>query len=170
MNKLITAAAVLAGSLGLAACGGSSDSSGTTTSSGTGTTVAVKSIPGVGNVLVDSAGRALYSANVEANGVVHCTGACTSFWQPLTIASGTPTAAGDAGKLTIIKRPDGTRQVALGGKPLYTFSQDAPGKVAGNGFTDNFGGMHFTWTAVLAGGKSSSATTTTTTPRNDYGY
>jgi predicted lipoprotein with Yx(FWY)xxD motif len=169
MNRVIITAAVLAGSLGLAACGASSKSSGTTTSPGTATTVAVKSIPGVGNVLVDSAGKALYSANVEANGMVQCTGACTSFWQPLTIGSGTPTATGNAGKLTVIKRPDGTRQVALGSKPLYTFSQDSPGKAAGNGFKDNFGGTHFTWTAVLAGGKSSSGTTTTT-PRNDYGY
>jgi predicted lipoprotein with Yx(FWY)xxD motif len=169
MNKVIITAAVVAGSLGLAACGGSSNSSGTTSSSGPGTTVAVKSIPGVGNVLVDSAGKALYSSNVEAKGMVQCTGACTSFWQPLTAGSGMPTAPGNAGKLTVIKRPDGTRQVALDGKPLYTFSQDAPGKVAGNGFKDNFGGTRFTWTAVLAGGKSSSGTTTTT-PRNDYGY
>jgi predicted lipoprotein with Yx(FWY)xxD motif len=169
MNRLIIAAAVVAGSLGLAACGGSSNSSSATAPSGSGTTVAVRSIPGVGNVLVDSAGKALYSANVEANGMVHCTGACTSFWQPLTISSGTPTAAANAGKLTVVKRPDGTRQVALGGKPLYTFSQDAPGKATGNGFKDNFGGTHFTWTAVLAGGKSSSGTATTTSG-NNYGY
>jgi predicted lipoprotein with Yx(FWY)xxD motif len=169
MNRLVITAAVVASTVGLAACGSSSNSSSTTAASGAGTTVAVKSIPGLGNVLVDSAGQALYSANVEANGTVHCTGACTSFWKPLAIKSGTPTATGTTGKLTVVKRPDGTRQVALNGKPLYTFSEDSPGKAQGNGFSDNFGGMHFTWSAVIAGGKSSS-TPATTTPRNDYGY
>jgi predicted lipoprotein with Yx(FWY)xxD motif len=167
MTRLLAAAAVAA-SLVLAACGGGGSSS-SSTPAATSTTVAVKSIGGVGDVLVDSAGKALYSSNVEAGGKVMCTGACTSFWKPLTVGSGNPTAAGGAGKLSVIKRPDGTRQVALDGKPLYTFAQDAPGKVQGNGFSDDFGGRHFTWTAVLAGGKSSGSTTTTP-PRNDYGY
>jgi predicted lipoprotein with Yx(FWY)xxD motif len=167
MTRLLAAAAVAA-SLVLAACGGGGSSS-SSTPAATSTTVAVKPIGGVGDVLVDSAGKALYSSNVEAGGKVMCTGACTSFWKPLTVGSGNPTAAGGAGKLSVIKRPDGTRQVALDGKPLYTFAQDAPGKVQGNGFSDDFGGRHFTWTAVLAGGKSSGSTTTTP-PRNDYGY
>jgi predicted lipoprotein with Yx(FWY)xxD motif len=166
MTRLL-AAATVAASLVLAGCGGGGSSS-SSTPAATSTTVAVKSISGVGDVLVDSAGKALYSSNVEAGGKVMCTGACTSFWKPLTV-SGTPTAAGGAGKLSVIKRPDGARQVALDGKPLYTFAQDAPGKVQGNGFSDDFGGEHFTWTAVLAGGKSSGSTTTTP-PRNGYGY
>lgn len=167
MTRLLAAAAVAA-SLVLAACGGGGSSS-SSTPAATSTTVAVKPIGGVGDVLVDSTGKALYSSNVEAGGKVMCTATCTSFWKPLTVGSGNPTAAGGAGKLSVIKRPDGMRQVALDGKPLYTFVQDAPGKVAGNGFSDDFGGRHFTWTAVLAGGKSS-GTTTTTPPRNDYGY
>jgi predicted lipoprotein with Yx(FWY)xxD motif len=167
--KNLLALAALAAALGIAACGGGGSSSSSTTAP-TSTTVAVKPVSGVGNVLVDSAGKALYSSNAEASGKVLCTGACTSFWKPLTVGSGTPTAAAGAGKLTVVKRPDGTRQVALSGKPLYTFAQDSPGKVQGNGFSDQFGGRHFTWTAVLAGGKSSSGSTTTTPPRNDYGY
>jgi predicted lipoprotein with Yx(FWY)xxD motif len=167
VKSLLTLAAVAA-SLALAACGGGGSSS-TSTPAGTSTTVAVKPISGLGNVLVDSAGKALYSSNVEAGGKVMCTGACTSFWKPLTVGSGNPTAASGAGKLSVIKRPDGARQVALDGKPLYTFAQDSPGKAQGNGFSDDFGGQHFTWTAVLAGGKSPGSTTTTP-PRNDYGY
>jgi predicted lipoprotein with Yx(FWY)xxD motif len=166
MTRLLAAAAVAA-SLVLAACGGGGSSS-SSTPAATSTTVAVKSIGGVGDVLVDSAGKALYSSNVEAGGKVMCTGACTSFWKPLTVGSGNPTAAGGAGKLSVIKRPDGVRQVARDGKPLYTFAQDAPGKVQGNGFSDDFGGRHFTWTAVLAG--KSSGSSTTTPPRNGYGY
>jgi predicted lipoprotein with Yx(FWY)xxD motif len=167
MNRLLALAAVAA-ALTVAACGGGGSAS-TSTPAASSTTVAVKPISGIGDVLVDSAGKALYSSNVEASGKVMCTGACTSFWKPLTVASGNPTAAGSAGKLSVLKRPDGTRQVALDGKPLYTFAQDAPGKVQGNGFSDDFGGQHFTWTAVVAGGKSSGSTTTSP-PRNDYGY
>ena len=167
ITRLLAATAVAA-SLGLAACGGGGSSS-SSTMPPTSTTVAVKPVSGVGNVLVDSAGKALYSSNVETGGKVLCTGACTSFWKPLTVGAATPTAAAGAGKVTVVKRPDGTRQAALDGKPLYTFVQDAPGKVKGNGFTDDFAGQHFIWTAVMAGGKSSGSTSTTPA-RNGYGY
>jgi predicted lipoprotein with Yx(FWY)xxD motif len=153
--KRLLALGALAASLALAACGGgSSDSS---TPSASGTTVAIKSVDGIGDVLVDSSGRALYASDVEAGGDVRCTGACTSFWKPLTVGSGKPTGATDAGKLGVVKRPDGASQVTVDGKLLYTFSEDTPGKVEGNGFTDDFDGHHFTWNAVLAGGKSTGA-------------
>ncbi len=164
MKGLLTIGAVAA-SLALAACGGggSSDSAAPATA---GTTVAIKSIDGIGDVLVDPGGKALYSSDVEADGKVRCTGACTSFWTPLTTDSAKPTASADAGKLGVVKRPDGASQVTVDGKPLYTFTEDAPGKVAGNGFSDAFDGRHFTWSAVLAGGKSAG----TAAPGNDYGY
>jgi predicted lipoprotein with Yx(FWY)xxD motif len=166
--KRLLALSALGASLALAACGGGGGGGG---SSDSGTpaagapTVAVKSIDGVGNVLVDSTGKALYSSDVEADGQVRCTGACTSFWKPLTVDAGKPTAAPDAGKIGVIARPDGAMQVTLDGKLLYTFSEDGPGKVEGNGFSDDFGGQHFTWHAVLSGGKSA-----TTSSRDGYGY
>jgi predicted lipoprotein with Yx(FWY)xxD motif len=154
MTRLL-AAATVAASLVLAACGGGGSSS-STTPAATSTTVAVKSISGVGDVLVDSAGKALYSSNVEAGGKVMCTGACTSFWKPLEPSGTTPTASGNAGKLGVIKRPDGTMQVTSNGLPLYTFAQDNSGDAKGDGFTDDFDGEHFVWHAVLAGGKAAS--------------
>jgi predicted lipoprotein with Yx(FWY)xxD motif len=163
----------LAASLALAACGGGGGGSPDSTTPGAGsTTVAVKSIDGVGRVLVDSSGKALYTSDVEADGKVRCTGACTSFWKPLTVGSGKPTAAPAAGKLGVVSRPDGARQVTLDGKLLYTFSEDAPGKVQGNGFSDDFGGRHFTWNAVLAGGGTagSSGGASNASPGKDYGY
>ncbi|MGZ4279347.1 MAG: SCO0930 family lipoprotein, partial [Solirubrobacteraceae bacterium] len=86
--------------------------------------------------------------------------------------SGTPTAPAGAGKLGVIKRPDGTNQVTVDGKPLYRFSEDAADKLEGNGFTDDFDGHHFTWNAALAGGKAAgtSGGTSTAAPGNDYGY
>jgi predicted lipoprotein with Yx(FWY)xxD motif len=170
VKGLLTLGAVAA-SLALAACGGGGDSS-TSAAPAEGTTVAVKSIDGIGDVLVDPSGKALYSSDVEADGKVHCTGACTSFWKPLTVDAGKPTAAADAGKLSVIDRPDGAKQVAADGKPLYTFSEDAPGKVQGNGFSDDFDGRHFTWKAVLAGGDraTSGGGRGKAAPGNDYGY
>jgi predicted lipoprotein with Yx(FWY)xxD motif len=165
MRRLLTCSATLAATLLLAACGGGGGgSSDSATTGGATTTVAVKQVDGIGRVLVDANGKALYSSDVEADGEVRCTGACTSFWQPLTAGSGTPTAPASAGTLDVIARPDGTKQVTADGKPLYTFSEDAPDKVEGNGFTDDFDGRHFTWSAVLAGGRSAAA------PGNANGY
>jgi predicted lipoprotein with Yx(FWY)xxD motif len=149
----------------LAACGGGGSDATDTSSAGPSKTVAVRSIDGVGNVLVDSKGQALYAADVEQDGKVKCVDACVSFWTPLTIGSATPTASSsDVGKLAVVKRPDGTRQVAVDGKLLYTFSDDSSGQVKGIGFEDDFNGQHFTWNAVLAGGKL------TSTSGGGYGY
>jgi len=148
----LLAAAFVTTSLAVAACGG--DSARTATKSGSPSTVSVKSIAAIGDVLVDPKGQALYASDVEADGQVRCVDGCTAFWQPLTLDSGTPVAPADAGKLGVVKRPDGTRQVTAGGKLLYTFSEDSPGKVTGNGFSDDFDGRHFTWNAVLAGGET----------------
>jgi predicted lipoprotein with Yx(FWY)xxD motif len=174
VKRLLIPGAALAASLVLAACGGGGDdSSGSATASGGGTTVAIKSIDGVGDVLVDSSGKALYASDVEADGKVRCTGACTSFWKPLTLDSAKPTAADGVGRIGVATRPDGDKQVTVDGKLLYTFSEDQPGKVEGNGFTDDFDGRHFKWNAVLAGGDtagSSGGGSTESSPGKDYGY
>jgi predicted lipoprotein with Yx(FWY)xxD motif len=174
MRRLLTSGAALGATLLLAACGGGGGdgSSDSATTAGATTTVAVRQVDGIGRVLVDASGKALYSSDVEADGKVRCTGACTSFWKPLTLDSGTPTAPAAAGALDVIERPDGTHQVTADGKPLYTFSEDAPDKVEGNGFTDDFDGRHFTWNAVLAGGTAAgtSGGASKPSPGNDYGY
>jgi predicted lipoprotein with Yx(FWY)xxD motif len=157
MHRLLIPAAALAAALALAACGSSSTSSGTpaaSSSSSGGQTVSVKSMPGLGDVLVDASGMPLYTSNLDANGTPACDGACAAIWKPLTVAAGTPAAASGVGTVAIVARPDGTRQVTVGGKPLYTFVQDAPGKLTGNGLSDSFAGKQFTWNAVLAGGKT----------------
>jgi predicted lipoprotein with Yx(FWY)xxD motif len=156
MKRLLIAGAALAASLVLAACGDNSEETAAPAGGG-GQTVALKSIDGIGDVLVDAGGKALYASDVESDGKVHCTDGCTSFWEPLTLDSGSPTAADGVGKLGVIKRADGARQVTADGKLLYTFSEDSAGEVEGNGFSDDFDGEHFTWNAVLAGGKLASS-------------
>jgi predicted lipoprotein with Yx(FWY)xxD motif len=112
-----------------------------------GATVSVKRIAGAGSVLVDAKGRALYRSDQERSGMVLCTGACLSFWQPLTV-SGTPKGSSLPGKLALVRRPDGGRQVTYNGRLLYSFKLDKAGKVTGDGFKDAFGPQKFTWHVV----------------------
>ena len=137
MKKLMIplAASVLA--VTLAACGGSSTSN---TSSST-----------TSGVLKDTSGMALYSPAGESATNIRCTGGCTSIWMPLRPGQARLSGA------TTITRPDGTKQVAVGGKPLYTFVQDLAGEISGNGAKDAFSGKQFTWHAVQSGGTVSSS-------------
>jgi predicted lipoprotein with Yx(FWY)xxD motif len=158
MKRLLIYVATASAAVILAACG-SNGSSGTsnTASGGSTATVAANQVDGVGNVLVDSSGRTLYSPDEEANGQILCTGACTAFWTPLT-ADGTPMATSGVAQLGVIDRPDGSKQVTADGKPLYTFQEDSPGEVKGDNFSDDFGSQHFTWHAILANGTAASGT------------
>jgi predicted lipoprotein with Yx(FWY)xxD motif len=169
-KRFIIAAVVAVAALvaGIAIAVAATGSSGDAAKSGGGT-VSAKQLAGHGKVLVDARGRALYRSDQERNGMVLCTGACLSFWQPLKV-SGTPTKGGSlAGKLATVKRPDGGRQVTYNGRLLYSFKLDKPGKVTGDGFKDAFGGQKFTWrVAHPVGAASSPAPTTTTTPGYTY--
>ena len=179
-GSILTLLSVPLLAIGLAACGGSSNSSsnGSTaapTAGGAGT-VSTKSIGGVGNVLVDSKGEVLYTNNQDSGSKVACTGSCTSIWPPLAApSSGQPTSDDSSvqAQLGMVKRADGGSQVTFGGKPLYTFVQDSPGQATGNGAMDSFGGTSFTWTAATAGGTSASPSSTSTGSSGGgggYGY
>ncbi len=149
--------------LALAACGSDGDSTseaaGTPTASApTGSdasstqAVTVAAIDGFGDVLVDAEGMPLYTADEEADGQIRCVDSCTSFWVPLEATDGAPSEVPGIGELEVVERPDGTEQVAAGGQALYTFDQDSPGDVTGDGFADDFGDQHLTWHVVRVGG------------------
>ena len=147
-------AALAALALGVAACGGNDEQA--ADAAATNATVSVDQVDGVGAVLVDNAGAALYTPDQESDGTIHCKADCLSVWIPLK-ASGTPTGSKDVtGKLSTIDRPDGGKQVTYDGRPLYTFAEDTePGKLTGDGVKDAFGGTSFTWHAVTTKGTSS---------------
>jgi len=168
-THLLTCAAV-ASSLALAACGGSSTTNASTGAAKASDSVSVKHVDGLGDVLVDASGKALYSPEQDTAKMIRCTGQCTMFWQPLVAGAGKPSAASGVPSLAVIKRPDGTRQVAAAGKPLYTFSEDSSGSITGNGFTDKFGGRTFMWHVALAGGGSAPAPKSTPSSSGSYGY
>jgi predicted lipoprotein with Yx(FWY)xxD motif len=64
----------------------------------------------------------------------------------VTATDGSPTAMGVSAKLGTITRSDGSKQITLDGRPLYTYSGDSgAGAVAGQGFMK-------IWWAVTPGG------------------
>jgi predicted lipoprotein with Yx(FWY)xxD motif len=102
-------------------------------------------------ILVNRRGMTLYHLSVERKGHFICKDStCLSLWKPLVVAKGvTPTGAKS---LSVVKRPDGRRQVAYKGGPLYTFVEDhKPGDMKGNGFKDV--GV---WRVVTVAGSSAS--------------
>jgi predicted lipoprotein with Yx(FWY)xxD motif len=119
-------------------------------------------------ILVTMNGRTLYSLSVEHAGHFICAnGSCLALWHPLRpVAGAAPT--GVAG-LSVLSRPDRTKQVAWKGHPLYTFTGDhKKGDVNGNGFKDV--GV---WRVISLGAASStspSTSTTTQTTTSPYGY
>jgi predicted lipoprotein with Yx(FWY)xxD motif len=141
--KTIATALAVAG-LALAGCGGSSYGGGSSTNSGSSNTAASK-----------SAAPTLYTFSKDTTGKSNCSGACAKNWPPAASAPGL-----DSGKITKIKRADGSSQVALDGRPLYRFIGDKnPGDAKGDGL-NAFGGL---WKTA---GSSSSATT----PPSRSGY
>lgn len=177
-NRSIATGLTAAAAAGLlAACSGGNGSTaaaggGPGTSQAGGTTIATRSVAGVGTVLTDQAGKTLYTPQQEANGAIKCTAGCLSFWFPVTVGSGVTPHASTAltGKLGSIKRSDdGMRQLTYNGKPLYTFRLDAaPGEVKGNDFSDHFGSQSFTWHAVTSSGAATGGQPASTPSYNPY--
>ena len=159
-SRGLTAAIALAAVGSLAAACGSTGAEGSASGSHQGAAshgmvVSVRSLPGVGTVLVASSGQTLYSPQQEAHGKILCTGSCLSFWFPVQVTAGTNLRgpASVTGKLGTIHRPGGVSQLTINGLPLYTFRLDqAPGQAHGNDYTDHFGGVAFTWHAITTSG------------------
>jgi predicted lipoprotein with Yx(FWY)xxD motif len=171
-NKHIPTAGLAAGTsaLVLAACGGgSADDSSAAATAGSGV-VSMQSVDGT-DVLADAQGKTLYSAAVERSGI-KCTAECTSFWRPADAsASEAQSTAADLNlAMATVQRPDGQRQLTFHGLPLYTFTQEGPGQLDGNGFVDDFQGTKFHWKAATAGADSNSAPSSSSAPSYNSGY
>ena len=146
-------AALIAVALAVTACGaGSGSSAGGAYGYGTQTTQATQAAPSspssistlalktettrVGPVLASSRGLTLYyySADKRHSGKSACTGTCATAWPPLAAPVKAPAGVRLPGKLGVITRPGGLRQVTLNGYPLYFYVGDkAAGQVMGDG-------------------------------------
>jgi predicted lipoprotein with Yx(FWY)xxD motif len=84
-------------------------------------------------MLTDDKGMTLYTYDKDEAGTSNCVDACAQNWPPLAADAG---AQAD-GDLSIVTRPDGSRQWAYKGKPLYTWIKDAkPGDTTGDGVNE----------------------------------
>ena len=116
---------------------------------------------GAKTILANRRGMTLYHLGVERQGHFICKDStCLSLWKPLVVAKGmTPTGVKS---LSVVKRPDGRRQVAYKGGPLYRFVQDRkPGDIKGNGLCSV--GV---WRVVTVAGTAAS----TPSSGGSYGY
>jgi predicted lipoprotein with Yx(FWY)xxD motif len=102
-------------------------------------------------ILVNAKGLPLYTYKGDTATTSHVTGQLAALWPPLE--SGAPTTHGAVGALTSVATSNG-KQVADNGHFLYTFVEDTPGHVTGQG-VQNF----FVATPGTAAGASSTAST-----------
>jgi predicted lipoprotein with Yx(FWY)xxD motif len=148
--------------LALAACGSSSKSSSATTATtvapttvpstqapvttagggaASSTTVALAQNSKIGKaILVDSKGMTLYISDKDPTGQSACdsNATCAQAW-PAYYVTGTPTAGTGLNQamFTTITAPNGQKQLAVNGKPLYYWFQDkAAGDATGQDVND----------------------------------
>lgn len=85
-----------------------------------------------GQYLADFAGVALYTYTQDKSGQSNCTGTCAATWPPYT--SGAVAQSNFPSNISALTRPDGSKQFAWKGKPLYYYINDtAPGQITGDG-------------------------------------
>jgi predicted lipoprotein with Yx(FWY)xxD motif len=133
----LAAAAAIGGGIAASAATNSPASSQPASQSSSATVHTVQATVGgkTETVLVNSQGLPLYYYlnDTAAKSVV--TGGLAALWPPLTSAS--PAATGLTGKLTAVTDIHGN-QVAYNGHLLYTFADDQPGQVTGQGVQSFF--------------------------------
>jgi predicted lipoprotein with Yx(FWY)xxD motif len=118
--------------------------------------VSTATVPGIGVILVDVHGHALYTHTDDAGNAVDCTGACATTWPPLTVAAGAKVKAPKGVKQ--LTAASDTHQVSSHGLPLYRFSGDTKAKEAKGDGVQGFGGTWHVVTVKAAKGKSSPTT------------
>ena len=94
-----------------------------------------------GTVLASSRGLTLYYYGEDKphSGKSACTGVCATAWPPLAAPVKAPAGARLPGRLGVITRPNGVKQVTLNGYPLYFYVGDkAPGQATGNGISGSW--------------------------------
>ncbi|RNL73658.1 SCO0930 family lipoprotein [Streptomyces sp. I6] len=103
----------------------------------------------LGEVLTDGEGMTLYRFDKDSVDPVtsNCNGDCAKAWPVVAAGDVTPAPGTDASLIGSVTRADGTKQLTVGGWPMYRYAKDAkPGDANGQGV----GG---TWFASAPDGK-----------------
>lgn len=116
----------------------------------------------VGTIVATGKGRAVYIFAADSKGKSRCDAACLVYWPaviaPATVPSSLP---GITGKVGVLKRNGGLRQLTINGWPLYTYKADtAAGSFAGQG-SAGFGAK---WWVVSPSGAQITKATPASTP------
>ena len=140
LSTLTLLAGLAIATVGLAACGSSSDSGSaskdtvtvTLPSATAGTTELKVESSSLGDIVTDGEGRTLYVFTEDTGTTSNCTGGCATTW-PALVAPVT-TGEGITGTVAEATQADGATQVTLNGHPLYYYAADAaPGATNGQG-------------------------------------
>ncbi len=113
--------------------------------------------PGLGSIVTDQNGFTLYRFAKDPIDppASNCAQQCASTWPPALVSGGDLTVNGLSDALVgTITRADGSRQLTIGGHPVYRYAQDqAPGETRGQGVGQ-------TWFAVTPSGGQAGAVPT----------
>jgi predicted lipoprotein with Yx(FWY)xxD motif len=117
-------------------------------------------------ILVNGKGLPLYTYQADTATSSKVTGELAALWPPLV--ANNPTASGTTGALSTVVTTNG-RQVTYNGHFLYTFAEDSPGQVTGQGVQNFF--VATPGIAVNRGNTSSTRSAPAPAPAtNRYGY
>ncbi|MEU5048919.1 SCO0930 family lipoprotein [Streptomyces sp. NPDC021096] len=111
--------------------------------------LAVREAADLGQVVTDDKGFTLYRFDKDTAKppASNCDGDCAKAWPPVPAEGASASTGIDAAALGEVQRADGTKQLTLGGWPVYRYAKDAaPGETKGQGV----GG---TWNALAPDGK-----------------
>jgi predicted lipoprotein with Yx(FWY)xxD motif len=142
LRILLALPAAAAAAAALTACGSSGasspSSSGSSPAAAAAHTVKTTMVGGA-TVLTNGKGFTLYSFTPDTPAKSKCYGSCAAYWPPVT---GTAAAgSGLPGRVSTIKRTDGSLQLTYNGHPLYTYIGDTvPGQARGNNL-NLYGGL-----------------------------
>ena len=160
------------GLLVLAGCGSSTDEggsaagSGTSSAGGTGDAVLTTADSDLGEIVVDADGRTVYvfDKDTAGSGQSACSGDCLAKWPAVEAESDAPEVDGVTGDVGTITRDDGTKQVTLGGMPLYLYAADSQ---AGDVTGQAVGGV---WWVVAPDGTKITGAPASSAPPSPSGY
>ncbi|MGH3406349.1 MAG: COG4315 family predicted lipoprotein [Streptosporangiaceae bacterium] len=105
--------------------------------------ITARSVPGLGTILVNAKGHALYMFVPDGHRKVTCTNECAAVWPPVMLPAGSAAKAGAGARPALLGSdpdPSGGRVVTYAGWPLYTYVSDIrPGRAAGQALDLNGG-------------------------------
>ena len=180
-TNLSTRTALAASGVGLAlllaACGGgeygSSASSGARSTVRPSGNLLAAAQTSLGSILVDGKGMTVYMFAADKGGRSVCDGSCATYWPPVPAPATLPAALpGVTATLGTTTRGDGSKQLTVDGRPVYTYAGDkGPGTTAGQG-TNLSGGLWWVLTpdGAIDKAKAGSAPAPSSAPASTSGY